>query len=132
MLLVLSLTYGSYPRLREGTGVMVSVANGDSARILQEISSLLSKMAIKNSTSNSRYFLVPKKEGGGIRPILDLRVFNRYLRKLTFHMLTQKVPPRSILQGDCFTTVDLQDAYFHISILPAQTIFLMVAFQDTT
>ncbi len=33
----------------------------------------------------STYFIVPKK-GGGLRPILDLRVFNRALHKLPFKM----------------------------------------------
>ncbi len=37
----------------------------------------------------SPYFIVPKK-GGGLRPILDLRVLNRALHKLPFKMLTQK------------------------------------------
>ncbi len=37
----------------------------------------------------SPYFIVPKK-GGGLRPILDLRVLNRALHKLPFKMLTQQ------------------------------------------
>ncbi len=37
----------------------------------------------------SPYFIVPKK-GGGLRPILDLRVLNRALHKLPFGMLMQR------------------------------------------
>ncbi len=37
----------------------------------------------------SPYFIVPKK-GGGLRPILDLRVLNRALHKLPFKMLTHR------------------------------------------
>ncbi|KAG1925659.1 hypothetical protein F2P79_025386 [Pimephales promelas] len=37
----------------------------------------------------SPYFIVPKK-GGGLRPILDLRVLNRALHKLPFKELMQK------------------------------------------
>ncbi|XP_051973615.1 uncharacterized protein LOC127636872 [Xyrauchen texanus] len=75
----------------------------------------------------SPYFIVPKK-GGGLRPILDLRVFNRALLKLPFKMLTQ----RNILAGvqhlDWFAAVDLKDAYFHVSILPGHRPFLRFAF----
>ncbi len=37
----------------------------------------------------SPYFIVPKK-GGGLRPILDLRVLNRALHKLPFKMRTRR------------------------------------------
>jgi hypothetical protein len=76
----------------------------------------------------SPYFIVPKK-GGGLRPILDLRVFNRALLKLPFKMLTQ----RNILAGvqhlDWFAAVDLKDAYFHVSIRPRHRPFLRFAFE---
>ncbi len=62
----------------------------------QEISSLLRKEAIKvvppldrESGFYSRYFVVPKKDGG-LRPILDLRLLNHSVRRLKFRMLTVK------------------------------------------
>ena len=64
------------------------------------------------------------------RPILDLRVLNRHLRKYTFRMLTHKVLCRSIRPGDWFVTIDLSDAYFHIAIHPAHRKFLRFAFQN--
>ncbi|KAL0173154.1 hypothetical protein M9458_033465, partial [Cirrhinus mrigala] len=63
----------------------------------QEVETLLRKEAIevvpphdRESGFYSRYFIVPKKDGG-LRPIIDLH---------------------------WFVTIDLKDAYFHVSILP--------------
>ena len=60
----------------------------------EEILSLLQKQAIQHMPSHdilngfySRYFAVPKKDGG-IRPILDLRLLNPYLRSRRFRMVT--------------------------------------------
>ncbi|KAL2095325.1 hypothetical protein ACEWY4_010044 [Coilia grayii] len=79
-------------------GVLMSVANGDSAQVLnEEILFLLHKRAIRVVPEQeskqgfySRYFIIPKKESTSLRPILDLRVLNRYLRKYKFRMLTHK------------------------------------------
>ncbi len=58
---------------------------------------------------NSRYFIVPKKDGG-LRPFLDFRVLNDSVMQLKFNMLTlrQIVPP--IRSEDWFVTIDLKDA----------------------
>ncbi len=48
------------------------------------------------------YFIVPKK-GGGLRPILDLRVLNRTLHKLSFKILTQRHIVRCIQPQDWLT-----------------------------
>ena len=62
----------------------------------QELQSLLSKEAIEHvplpereSGYYSRYFLVPKKDGG-LRPIFDLQGLNRTVKALKFKMLTVK------------------------------------------
>ena len=118
-------------------GVLVSVTKGDAAQVLEdEITSLLNKRAIRAVPSEeshqgfySRYFLIPKKGGASLRPILDLRVLNRHLRKYTFRMLTHKVLCRSIRPGDWFVTIDLSDAYFHIAIYPAHRKFLRFAYR---
>ena len=113
-------------------GVLDSVASGDSAQVLEgEISSLLSKGATDGEIQEgfySRYFTVPKR-GGGLRPILDLRVLNGYLRKYKFGMLTLTVLSRAIRPDNWFTSIDLQDAYFHIHIYPAHRKFLRFAYQ---
>ncbi|KAL0199608.1 hypothetical protein M9458_002795, partial [Cirrhinus mrigala] len=74
----------------------------------------------------SPYFIVPKKDGG-LRPILDLRV-------LPFKMLTVRHSHvcsllTCVQQQDWFTTIDLKDAYFHVSILPRHRPFLRFAYE---
>ncbi|KAL1270896.1 hypothetical protein QQF64_029912 [Cirrhinus molitorella] len=76
----------------------------------------------------SPYFIVPKK-GGGLRPILDLRVLNRSLHRLPFKMLTSKRILSCVRHQDWFAAIDLKDAYFHVSILPRHRPFLRFAFE---
>ncbi len=76
----------------------------------------------------SRYFVVPKKDGG-LRPILDLRLLNRSVSRLKFRMLTVKQVVSQIRSEDWFVTIDLKDAYFHVSILPSHRKFLRFAFR---
>ncbi|KAL0147294.1 hypothetical protein M9458_057396 [Cirrhinus mrigala] len=101
----------------------------------QEVATLLRKEAIevvpphaRESGFYSRYFIVPKKDGG-LRPILDLRVLNRSVMKLKFKMLTLKQVVSQIRSEDWFVTIDLKDAYFHVSILPQHRKFLRFAFR---
>ncbi|KAJ8364944.1 hypothetical protein SKAU_G00137750 [Synaphobranchus kaupii] len=63
----------------------------------------------------SRYFVVPKRDVG-LRPILDLRGLNKYLRPLRCKMLTVPRVRQAVNKGDWFTTIDLKDAYFQIPI----------------
>ena len=100
----------------------------------QEVQSLLVKEAIervplpyRESGFYSRYFIVPKKDGG-LRPIIDLRHLNRSLRRFRFKMLTIPAIVSQIQFEDWFVTIDLKDAYFHISILPCHRKFLRFAF----
>ncbi len=90
----------------------------------EEIAVLLAKDAIEpvppaemRQGFYSPYFIVPKK-GGGLRPILDLRVLNRALHKLPFKMLTHRRMIKCIQPQDWFAAIDLKDAYFHVSIHP--------------
>ncbi|XP_038128389.1 uncharacterized protein LOC119774782 [Cyprinodon tularosa] len=120
------------------SGVIHSHAQGESARVLrEEILSLIDKRAVsvvspEQSLSGfySRYFLVPKRGGGGgIRPILDLRALNKFLRKYKFRMLTHAALLRLVRPNDWFSSVDLKDAYFHIPIYPPHRQYLRFAFQ---
>ncbi|KAL0165643.1 hypothetical protein M9458_037487, partial [Cirrhinus mrigala] len=101
----------------------------------QEVATLLRKEAIevvppheRESGFYSRYFIVPKKDGG-LRPILDLRLLNRSVKRLKFKMLTIKQVVTQIKSEDWFVTIDLKDAYFHVSILPQHRKFLRFAFR---
>ncbi len=112
-----------------------SVKAADAPVLCAEIAVLLAKDAIEpvppadmGSGLFSPYFIVPKK-GGGLRPILDLRVLNRALHKLPFKMLTQKRIFGCVHPLDWFAAIDLKDAYFHVSILPRHRPFLRFAFE---
>ncbi|KAI2653070.1 Transposon Ty3-I Gag-Pol polyprotein [Labeo rohita] len=118
------------------SGVMVSDVQERDAPVLRaEIRSLLAKQAIEVVPPEnmecglySRYFLVPKKDGG-LHPILDLRPLNRPLAKREFKMITVKQILVHIQPGDWFISVDLKDAYFHIQIAPRHMCFLRFAFE---
>lgn len=63
----------------------------------------------------SVYFLNLKKDGG-LRPILDLRRLNNFLKVLPLRMLRTTDLLQAATNKDWFVTVDLEDAYFHILI----------------
>ncbi|KAI2644612.1 hypothetical protein H4Q32_030720 [Labeo rohita] len=117
-------------------GVLATSVRGSSATVLRaEIAVLLAKGAIETVPSAemrkgfySPYFIVPKK-GGGLRPILDLRILNRTLHKRPFKMLTLKHLFTCVRAQDWFVAIDLKDAYFHVSILPRHRPFLRFAFE---
>ncbi len=101
----------------------------------QEVKALLEKGAIeyvphsnRETGFYSRYFIVPKKDGGGLCPILDLRVLNDSVRQLKFKMLTLRQIVPQIRSKDWFVTIDLKEAYFHISNLPCHRRFPRFAF----
>ncbi len=75
----------------------------------------------------SRYFIVPKKDGG-LRPIIDLRQLNHSVSQLKFKMLTLRQVVSQIRSKDWFFTIDLKDAYFHVSFHPCHRKFLRFTF----
>ncbi len=104
----------------------------------QEVKALLRKEAIevvppheRESGFYSRYFIVPKKDGG-LRPIIDLRQLNHSVSQLKFKMLTLRQVVSQIRSKDWFVTIDLKDAYFHVSIRPCHRKFLRFAFGGKT
>ena len=70
-----------------------------------------------------RLFLVPKSSGGW-RPVLDLSPLNQFLPSIRFKMETPSSIRSSIQTADWATSIDLQDAYFHISIHPSSRRYL--------
>ncbi|KAI2665989.1 Transposon Ty3-G Gag-Pol polyprotein [Labeo rohita] len=117
-------------------GVFPTLVGPEQALVMeQEVETFLRKEAIevvpphdRESGFYSRYFIVPKKDGG-LRPIIDLRRLNRSVMKLKFKMLTVKQVVSQIRSKDWFVTIDLKDAYFHVSILPQHRKFLRFAFR---
>ncbi len=115
------------------SGVVSTSVQGENARVLRsEVMTLLEKGAIEmvppalsESGFYSRYFLVPKKDGG-LRPILDLRRLNHALMRRPFRMITLKQILSQIRTGDWFCSLDLKDAYFHIQIVSGPPYFYEV------
>ena len=68
-------------------------------------------------------FVVPKCTGG-LRPILNLKHFNRYMHIPSFKMPTLKHVWQLIQHGDYAFSIDLQDAYLHVSIFKHHHHFL--------
>ena len=111
---------------------------GDALRsqaLSQEISELLEKGAIESVPGAAQlrgyysfYFLIPKKDGR-LRPILDLRGLNQYLKVFRFRMLRTGDVFQSVAANDWFTSIDLKDAYFHVPIAPQHRQFLRFAFE---
>ncbi len=118
------------------SGVVSTSVQGENARVLRsEVMTLLEKGAIEmvspalsESGFYSRYFLVPKKDGG-LRPILDLKRLNHALMRRPFRMITLKQILSQIRTEDWFCSLDLKDAYFHIQIAPHHRRFLRFAFE---
>ncbi len=118
------------------SGVVSTSVQGENARVLRsEVITLLEKGAIEmvspalsESGFYSRYFLVPKKDGG-LRPILDLRRLNHALMRRPFRMIMLKQILSQICTEDWFCSLDLKDAYFHIQIAPHHRRFLRFTFE---
>ena len=101
-----------------------------------EIESLLKKNAIeKVSTKNAKagfystLFLVAKNSGE-MRPVINLRPLNKYLRKLHFKMDTLCKVLDLVQTGDWGLTLDLKDAYFHIKVFKKHRKYLRFCFQN--
>ncbi|KAL0173161.1 hypothetical protein M9458_033472, partial [Cirrhinus mrigala] len=118
------------------SGVFPTLVGPEQGLVMeQEVETLLRKEAIevvppqdRESGFYSRYFIVLKKDGG-LRPILDLRQLNRSVMRLKFKMLTVNQVVSQIRSEDWFVTIDLKEAYFHVSILPQHRKFLRFAFR---
>ena len=59
-----------------------------------------------------------------MRPVINLKPINRYLRKHHFKMDTMQKVLNLVKSGDWAITLDLKDAYFHVPICPTHRKFL--------
>ena len=103
--------------------------------LLQEVKKLLEKSAIEPVPLHdiqrgfySTIFLVPKKTGD-LRPVINLRSLNRYLKKQHFKMDSLNSVLNLVQQGDWAISLDLKDAYMHIPIHPGHKKFLRFCIQ---
>ena len=118
------------------TGIkQTSVPNQDLDLLKLEVEDLLKKDAIEtvpwneiNSGFYSTFFLVPKKNGK-MRPVINLRPLNRYLRKTHFKMDTMTKVLNLVKPQDWAISLDLADAYMHIPIFPKHRQFLRFCIQ---
>ena len=76
----------------------------------------------------SRIFVVPKKSGG-VRPIIDLKALNLFLKPKRFKMESAESIRAALLPGTWTYSIDLKDAYFHVPIHPKSRKFLRVSFK---
>jgi hypothetical protein len=105
--------------------------------LLEEVRELVGKAAVELVPINqqgkgfySTYFLVPKKDGG-VRPILNLKPFNRFMARQKFKMETLPGVLSVLPQGAWIASLDLKDAYFHVPIAKEYWQFLRFAVQGT-
>jgi hypothetical protein len=78
----------------------------------------------------SRFFVVPKKEAGKWRAILDLSILNKLIEKEKFKMETAELIRENLHPGEWATSLDLTDAYRHIMIYPQFRKYLRFVFQN--
>jgi hypothetical protein len=89
--------------------------------LLNEVKALLAKDAITRLWSRasdgffSTFFLTPKKSGEW-RPIINLKPLNRYLKPRPFRMETLAAVLQALQPGYWGATIDLKDAYLHVSV----------------
>ncbi|CAJ0926027.1 unnamed protein product [Ranitomeya imitator] len=77
----------------------------------------------------SNLFIVPKKNGT-VRPILDLKLLNKFVRVRRFRMESLRSVIASMEKGEFLASIDIQDAYLHIPIFPSRQRFLRFAVQE--
>ena len=70
---------------------------------------------LKHKGFYSHYFLVPKRDGGS-RPILNLKPFNKYVRKYKFRLIKTGTLLSMVRRSDFMTSIDLKDAFFHCPV----------------
>ena len=113
------------------TGIKQTSVQRENLNILEaEVEDLLRKDAIEmvplqeiNCGFYSTFFLVPKKNVK-MRPVINLRPLNKYLRKTHFKMDTLSKVLNLVKPKDWAISLDLSDAYLHVPIFLKHRKFL--------
>lgn len=102
-----------------------------------EVASLLQKGAVEllhppvAPGFYARLFCVPKSSGGW-RPVLDLSALNKFIRDVRFRMETPASIRSAIQEGDWAASIDLSDAYFHLTVHRRDRKFLRFQWKGQT
>ena len=94
----------------------------------KEVAALLEIGAVEQAPSEgpgfySRLFVVLKASGAW-RPILDLKLLNKFVDKTRFRMETIQSVLSAIRRNDWMISIDLKDAYLQIPVHPESRRFL--------
>ena len=104
--------------------------------LVREAADLIAKGAVSKVTPEegqyiSQYFAVPKlRSPGKYRPILNLKIFNKYVKKYKFRMEGLSLVRDWIRKDMWCIGLDLKDAFPHISIHPGFRKFLRFRWLD--
>ncbi|KAK8392539.1 hypothetical protein O3P69_014732 [Scylla paramamosain] len=83
------------------------------------VQEMLPKGVVERATGKiflSRLFPVPKKDSSRVRLVLDLSALNKFLKPQLFKMVTVAEVQITLQKGDWLASLDLKDAYWHVSI----------------
>jgi hypothetical protein len=104
--------------------------------LIQAVEDLLTKQAViqvhnyqQSPGYYSPYFLASKKDGS-LRPILNLKRFNKYLEKEKFRMETLRSILQTLQLGDWLYSLDLNDDYLVVPIYVNYQKYLRFAYLD--
>ena len=122
------------PRLTRYPTVVSCYVNPHRDSYLMEALHQLIDKLVQNQKSLgffNQLFLVPKPNNRW-RPILDLSKLNLFLKVEKFKMETPETIRSSLQQGEWVTSIDFQDAYFHIPIQEQSRKYLRFHVQGLT
>lgn len=114
--------------IQEKIPVPIKFNNKEKALIDKEIVDMLEKGAIKESFDESEQFIsnifLVKKKNGKFRPVINLKPLNQFISYHHFKQETLDLILKGISKNSFFTSLDLTDAYFSISIYESDRKYL--------
>lgn len=96
-----------------------------------EVQGMIDKGVIQPATTlgvTSAMFTVPKK-GGKLRPVWDGRWVNQFIVKRHFQMENLSVAKDLVRWDDWMISVDISDAYLHVSVRPMDRQYLQFVWE---
>jgi hypothetical protein len=116
------LEFIEYPRLLGQPPFQRSLCTKGVFLLNKEVQELVQTGAARELSSPftpgfySSILLVPKKDSGKCRLVINLKPLNQLLVRKPFRMETSRSITQSLSQGDWTVSLDLKDVYFHIPI----------------